>query len=503
WVVNTWGAGNYVGTYVGVYANGDVAEYSAALTGWVRVVANVGGLVRPGTRVLVGPAGAAGSFVGQANQWADFNALWTFTAPADGEEALVVGEQGFFENITYVYDTGFGWYEKRDFPIPNPTIRFTNKGGNDTSGAGTIERPYLTIGASVTAAVDGDVIVVGPGTYAETIATAKRLTVLEQAKNSVVLSGTVPAGAVLTLGTTCAGGRWDISVVNLSNAGVAAVAVRVNNAGALTGEYRFNGRITSGAGVSRAIDVVGNAATGFQVYFKSELITGSINLALANAADVVNFTDSQFGIGPAAWFNIQGLLGRVILATSLKVDRPNAEVLAHGDGVNPCGVNLDMGASGLNAGLWLGNIGGVGLIIFMGAQVAQITVAANMRDQVIQKFISADELEVCMMNIDVNLGGAPVDHIMLTPAGGRTFAPHTARVANRGAATGGALNYCINGSGVGTVVAPVGVGILAQGIANELVLQDVIVAAGPLVFRELAASGAAGFVDCHVIGRLF
>ena len=55
----------------------------------------------------------------------------------------------------------------------------------------------------------GDVIVVGPGTYAETIATAKRLTVLEQAKNSVVLSGTVPAGAVLTLGTTCAGGRWD------------------------------------------------------------------------------------------------------------------------------------------------------------------------------------------------------------------------------------------------------------------------------------------------------
>ena len=45
-----------------------------------------------------------------------------------------------------------------------PTYYVSNT-GNDTTGDGSIDNHYATINKAITAAVNGDVIEVGPGTY--------------------------------------------------------------------------------------------------------------------------------------------------------------------------------------------------------------------------------------------------------------------------------------------------------------------------------------------------
>jgi hypothetical protein len=104
YVVNTWGGG---------YTNGDIVEYSGAA--WVVIVANSGGKPPNGTRVVVKSVGAAGSFVGKANQIAQYDAAgvaWVFTVPVDGDQTAVIGEASVYENHEYIYDTSVpGWMD--------------------------------------------------------------------------------------------------------------------------------------------------------------------------------------------------------------------------------------------------------------------------------------------------------------------------------------------------------------------------------------------------------
>ena len=93
--------------------------------------------------------------------------------------------------------------------VNNANAWYVDKTGNDTTGTGkTRGLAYLTIGKAVLSAASGDVIFVGPGTYAETITSAKNLTFwgpgaiisgsfsLSNCTSQVLFSGmTVPANS--------------------------------------------------------------------------------------------------------------------------------------------------------------------------------------------------------------------------------------------------------------------------------------------------------------------
>jgi len=118
----------------------------------------------------------------------------------------------------------------------------------------------------------------------------------------------------------------------------------------------------------------------------------------------------------------------------------------------------------------------------------------------VQKWLGEDELSLTYYGIDTN---AIAVTTILTVGAGRTFNPHTVRTINRGAVTGGALVYQVDGSGAASIVAAVGPAAANPGIANETVLQDQVPALGTVDFNVTAPDGAGGAVDCEVIGRLF
>jgi len=98
YVVNNWGGG---------HNDGDIEEWTGA--GWTVIVANSGGTPPDGTRVVVaGVPAPGGSFAAKGNNYATFRtatSTWTFLAPNDGDEAVVYGNDSYFENMTYVWDS--------------------------------------------------------------------------------------------------------------------------------------------------------------------------------------------------------------------------------------------------------------------------------------------------------------------------------------------------------------------------------------------------------------
>ena len=503
WVVDTWGAGNYVGTYVGAYADGDIAEYNDTLGGWVRVLANVGGVPPTNALVLVKAAGGAGSFAGQANNWAQWNGQWVFTAPTDGERAFVAGEQSVYENRTFAYDQAVaGWYSTGVSALPLSAQAFVDKLGNDDTGTGTIEEPYLTIAAAY-AAYPTRTIVVGPGIYTETLVFNTAVRIQARIPGTVTISGTVAAGAVVTVSGAAVRVRFSgINITNLSAAGAAAIALHVDNTGAtVTGPIVFeDGVLTSGAGVSRAFEFTGAAGGGLRVDVKRAVITGTINVVCANAADLIWHDTVEYVGGAAAWFNVTGnVAAQVWLSNFLLPAAAAGETLDFGGGA-ACAVVLGLGSGVIAGTLALNNLAGAGgVVMTAGTQLG--TINALQANQVVHRWYGEDELGITAYHVDAN---AIAPTVMYTVGAGRRFNPHTVRTINRGAATGAVLNYRYNGTGNGSVVAAVGAGALAQGIANEAVVQDSIAPAGTLVFDITAASGAAGdFVDAEVIGRLF
>jgi hypothetical protein len=67
-----------------------------------------------------------------------------------------------------------------------PTNRFyvDSASGNDATGIGSIDSPYKKISVAVTAAISGDTIIVGKGTYNDNVILTKELTILAQSLQS-------------------------------------------------------------------------------------------------------------------------------------------------------------------------------------------------------------------------------------------------------------------------------------------------------------------------------
>jgi len=506
-VVNNWGAGVYVGTHAGIaFANGDIAEYNADLAGFVRVLTNVGGFVPANYRFVVIAAAAAGSFLGQENNIgiADGAGNYAFEVPTDGRQVRVIGEEDVYENQNFIYDAFVArWLSQGVINIPLADQIFVDKGGDDVYGTGSIEQPFETIGGALAVATAGDNIVIEPGIYAETLLLDMQVNLVAMIPGTVTIQGTVPAGAVVEISGAAIGCVIDgINITNLSAAGIAGMALLVDNTGGtITGPITYsNGNLISGAGLSTAFAFIGDALGAVRVNLKSGQMTGIIIVTCEHANDVVLFDHIEALGGVAGWMYVDGTDGRVLMNDFLLATAAAGETLSFGAGA-ATGVTLSIGNSAMAGILSLDNLGGTGLVVMTaGNQIGQIVATEN--DQIIQRWYGEDEVGITLYNLDAN--AAPAVHNMLTTGLGRTFNPHTARPINRGVATGALLDYRVNGSGVGTVVAAVGAGILGVGIAEDVVTQDQVPAAGNLALEILAASGVPGDVmDYEVIGRMF
>ena len=506
WVVDTWGAGVYVGTFVGAFADGDIAEYSDALVGWVRVLANVGGIPVLNAQVIVKAAGAAGSFAAQANAIASYNGRWNFETPTDGRRALVIGEQTVFENQTFIYDlVTAGWYSLGVTVIPNPTVWEVNKGGNDDTGSGAIERPYLTIAAAIADAAfaAGDTIAVGPGVYAETLALVESMNIVEKYPGTVTIQDAVVGGAVVTLTPAAAGMtvRLFCNVINTNNATVADDAVALNNvAGVGVGILIFNGEVLNGGALGTALRVTGDNAANTeltQAYIDKATITGGMVAILEVALDIVRYNNTPMVGGAAAWHTISGPAGRYILANVLQLAAAAAEAINFGAGT-ASGVILGIGSS-VVAGTLNMNTSGTGIaVLTAGSEIGQViaTLPGTMH-----RWYGSNELGITRFAVDLN---AIATTLMYTVPAGRVFCPHTARSNNRTVASGAALVYQIDGTGAASVVAAVGAAALALGCKNEVVVIDAMVAAATLLYNVTTASAVGGdLTDAEVIGYLY
>lgn len=126
WVVNNWLN----------QTDGDIVEWDGSQ--WNIVVANSGGEPPDGTRVLVKASGAGGSFTGQEDKFAVYDATgdsWSFDAATDGEAALIAGENSIYENQGYVYDTGSGWIQ-----FAGPNLYTAGNGVDITSNVVSVKK---------------------------------------------------------------------------------------------------------------------------------------------------------------------------------------------------------------------------------------------------------------------------------------------------------------------------------------------------------------------------
>jgi len=75
-------------------------------------------------------------------------------------------------------------------PIVAPTAYvYVGKNGNDTSGTGSANAPYLTVQKAITASSSGTTIFIWPGTYAENIAMKAGVNLTAPAQYSVYITG--------------------------------------------------------------------------------------------------------------------------------------------------------------------------------------------------------------------------------------------------------------------------------------------------------------------------
>ena len=95
------------------FAAGDLVVWDGAA--WQLVLAGAGGTPANGLRAIItglGSGVAAGSFAGQGNAYALYDGGWTFQAPQDGWQVLIVGENDPNENAKYAYDSNPpGWVQ--------------------------------------------------------------------------------------------------------------------------------------------------------------------------------------------------------------------------------------------------------------------------------------------------------------------------------------------------------------------------------------------------------
>lgn len=501
-VVNNWGAGNYVAPVVAPYAAGDIAEYTPALGGYTRILANVGGLPVNYFRGIVKAAGAGGSYAGQANAIAQYRTgVYTFTVPTDGMLTVITGEGDIWENEEFIYDvTTAGWYSMGKFGILLRNTWFVDKSGNDDTGEGTIERPYLTVGKAVTVSTALDKIIMGHGVWAETLTLTKNLFFVSWGEGWTAIANSVQVGAVVTINGAATGMTFDGVAIANTHAAATAIALNIDNSGAgLTGEYVFiNNQIHGGpVGAGTALNYVGNAAAGLKIYVGSKEVRGGIYHSVAHVNDEIIYNGTVFRGGIAAWGNLQGAAAGSLEFVGCTVKPILGTEQFNFGFAGATTANLFITSTNFNANLLL-NTTSTGTVTVSGSRIYAVSV--NQLNQRI-RYVDGDKIRMQLRNIDAN--GAPGVITSYTNDGARRFLPEMAYTVNFTAVTGIALNYQINGSGAGTIVAAVGAGALGFGSTPEVVLPDVVPVGGTIVFQLLAASTqAADRVDSEVVGRV-
>jgi len=375
---------------------------------------------------------------------------------------------------------------------------YVSTGGN-TAGNGTINQPFSTIQAAVTAATAGDHIVVMPGTYTENVVVPTRLYIGAMIPGTATLSNNTAAGSVLTFtGAACDGGFWDgINVVNTNNAAATSVALRIIGVAGMAGQFFFrNCRLSGGTGVGTAFRFDGFAANPLTVDVESVRVIGGNILEILNATDLVTFRNTIFVNGPQDWFVLTGnaagtcqLIGCDLLGTggTERFNYGGAAATTALATLRDCRINGAMhlnttSAAGMvfvNGGTWLRNV------------------TYGSANQHMHKHIGGDEWELGLYNVSLN---AIAETIIYTNPAGRTFMPSQVFTENRGAASGALLIYRYNGTGAASIVAAVGAAALPIGVQPEVVLNDEVAAAGTVTLDVTAASGAADFANCHVRG---
>jgi hypothetical protein len=81
--------------------DGDIVEYDGSA--WNMIVANSGGSVPNGTRVVINGT-AAGTFSTHMLKIAEYNSGWFFNYPDNGDALLINGQDSIYENKGYVFD---------------------------------------------------------------------------------------------------------------------------------------------------------------------------------------------------------------------------------------------------------------------------------------------------------------------------------------------------------------------------------------------------------------
>ena len=389
-------------------------------------------------------------------------------------------------------------------------IVYVTKNGNDITGDGSSSNPYLTVDEGITqTGVDGSVLV-GPGVYAETLAIVAGVNILEMVKGTVSISNTVVGGATITITPAAAGlaVRIGCSVFNLSAATPADMAIHVNNvAGVGAALVHIGGGDTiSGGALGQFLRVTGDnaAQTALTQVFLDDIthLIGAVASVLEAPADVLRYNNCLYEGGNTAWMDISGPDGDVIISNSLQAAAAAAETIDYGLGT-AVGCNLHIGSSVLAGELEMNSLAGAGIVqLSAEAHIGRIT--ALLLNQFYRILLGGDDVELVALNMDLDDDGAGAARTLLTVPAGYVFQAYEVRTSNRGANTGAALVYQVNGTGAGTIVVLAIAALLEDGVRNEAVIVENAAAADLIQFEVTIGSGVVDtdYADCHIRGYL-
>lgn len=387
--------------------------------------------------------------------------------------------------------------------------RYVALTGSDVNGNdGSIDRPFRTIGAAITASASGGAVLVGPGTFAEQVNIIKSIYVSALVPGATVIDCATPAVASLTITGTVATQRvvWEgIDVNNSNNASAASVALSIVGGG-VAGNYVFkNCKILAGsttANAATAISFAGNAGNGTKVLIQSPRVMGGLLHTVAHTLDDVIYNNCYFERGPAIWLLVAGAAaGNIRLDSCRMQGATGTEYIEYGNAAATTAI-LNLGSSRIVAYLNM-NTTGAGYVNIEDSSVSYVQPNSAARLNQIVRYINGDYLRIALINTDLD-PAAPAAVTMYQVPANRRFNPERVVTTNRGAAaSGAALNYRYNGTGAGSVVNALGVAALATGSTVNTCVQDSLAAGVNLQFDIVAASTTdADRADAIVYGRL-
>lgn len=165
------------------------------------------------------------------------------------------------------------WAAIPDGSVTTANVVWVSKGGNDGTGTrNRLDRPFLTIGAAITAALAGDVVVIMPGVYTEAVVCKDDVSVTSWNRFTVTIKQTTPGVIIVTMAN-----RMSLSHVTLL----------AQSAGAITG-IKFDG---TSAATSNLFRVFMDPTSTGNVTAVQAVGSGTtpVGRATANACQLIGF----------------------------------------------------------------------------------------------------------------------------------------------------------------------------------------------------------------------